>query len=112
MAEKIKDAEDRLLESMFDSRPIADDGFSVRIMRKVRRRLWFRRLALPVAAVTGGAIAFKPLVGLVTALANLWSLIPADLVSGTTGSIPPFQTVLLGAILLAAGLLGMRLLEE
>ena len=112
MAEKIKDAEDRLLESMFDSKPLADDGFSVRVIRKINRQLWFRRLTLPVAAAIGGTIAFKPLAGLVTALANLSSLLPEDFVSGATSSIPQFQTVVLGAILLAVGLLGMRLLEE
>ena len=48
MADKIKDAEDRLLESMFESPPLADDGFSVEIVRKVNRKLWFRRLTLPV----------------------------------------------------------------
>ena len=112
MAERIKDAEDRLLESMFDPKPIADDGFSVRVVGKVKRRLWLRRLTLPFAAVVGGAIAFKPLAGLVAILANLSTLIPQDLVSGATSSIPQFQTVALGAILLAVGLLSARLLEE
>ncbi len=112
MAERIKDAEDRLLESMFESPPLADDDFSVRIVRKINRRLWLRRLTLPTAAVIGGAIAFKPLVGLVTALANLSTLIPADTVSMATSSIPQLQTVVLGAVLLAVGLLGMRMLED
>ena len=112
MAEKIKDAEDRLLESLFESPPLADDGFSAGIVRKVNRQLWFRRLTLPVAAAIGGAIAFKPLAGLVTTLANLSSLIPPDLVSGATSSIPQFQTIVLGAILLAVGLVSMRLLEK
>ena len=55
MADKIKDADDRLLESMFAAEPIADAGFSVRIVKKIRRRLWVRRLALPLAAVIGAA---------------------------------------------------------
>jgi len=112
MAEKIKDAEDRLLESLFESPPLADDGFSARIVSRVNRQLWFRRLTLPVAAVLGGAVAFKPLAGLVTALANLSSLIPEDVVIGATSSIPQFQTVVLGAILLAVGLLSLRFLED
>ena len=112
MAEKIKDAEDRLLESLFDSPRLADDGFSAGIVNRINRRLWFRRLTLPVAAVVGGAIAFKPLAGLVTTLANLSSLIPPDLVSGATSSIPQFQTIVLGAILLAVGLVSLRLLEN
>ena len=112
MAEKIKDAEDRLLESLFDHEPVADDGFSVRVVRKVNRQLWLRRLTLPIAAVIGGAIAFKPLVGLVAALANLSSLIPEAAVSSAASSIPQLQTVVLGAILLAVGLVGMRMIED
>ena len=112
MAEKIKDAEDRLLESLFESPPLADDGFSARVVSRVNRQLWFRRLTLPVAAVIGGAVAFKPLAGLVMTLANLSFLIPEDIVIAASSSIPQFQTVVLGAILLAVGLLSLRLLEE
>ena len=49
MAEHIKDDADRMLESMFASDPVPDDGFSVRVVRKVRRRIWVRRLTLPIA---------------------------------------------------------------
>jgi len=112
MAEKNKDAEDRLLESLLDSPALADDGFSAGIVNRINRRLWIRRLTLPVAAVIGGAIAFKPLADLVTTLTNLSSLIPQDLVSGAAGSIPQFHTIVLGAILLVAGLVSMRLLED
>ncbi len=112
MAEIIKDAEDRLLESLFDSEPVADDGFSVRVVSKVNRQLWLRRLTLPIAAVVGGAIAFKPLTGLVAALSNLSSLIPEAAVNSAASSIPQLQTVVLGAILLAVGLAGMRMIED
>jgi hypothetical protein len=112
MAEKIKDAEDRLLESLFESPPLADDGFSAGIVGKINRQLWLRRLTLPVAAVIGGVVAFKPLAGVVTTLANFSSLIPEDLVSGAASSIPQFQTIVLGAVLLLAGLVGMRMLED
>ena len=116
MAERIKDAEDRLLESMFESQPIADDGFSVRVVRKVRRRLWLRRLALPVAALIGGAISIKPLAGLVTTVANLStnvpSLVPEELVTATSGLVPQAPLVVLGAMLLAACLIGVRALDE
>lgn len=112
MAERIKDAEDRLLESIFKSEPLLDDGFSINIVRKLNRRLWFRRLMLPVAASIGGAVAFKPLMGLVTTLANFTSLVPEDFLSATTGSIPQLQTVVLGAMLLAVCLLGVRTLQE
>ncbi len=112
MAEKIKDAEDRLLESMFDGAPIADDGFSATIVRKVRRRLWLRRRAVPVAALIGGAIAVKPLTGLVLAVGNLSSLIPQDLVNTVAALIPQAPTIVLGAMLLAACMLGLRTIED
>ena len=70
MVEKLKDAEDRMLESMFQTRPIADDGFSRRVVTRIRRRLWVRRLTLPVAMLIGGAIAVEPLSQLVIAASN------------------------------------------
>jgi uncharacterized membrane protein YdbT with pleckstrin-like domain len=112
MAERIKDAEDRLLESMFASPPIADDGFSARVVRKMNRRIWLRRLTLPIAATIGGIIAIKPLAGLVALLSSLSSLIPADTINMASNSIPQFQTVVLGAILLAVCLVSTRFLED
>ncbi len=112
MAERIKDAEDRLLESMFESVPVADNGFSAKVVRKISRRLWLRRLTLPVAAAIGAMFAVKPLAGLVKALAGLSVLIPQDLVSTTTNMIPQAQVMVLGAMLLAACLLGLRTLVD
>ena len=112
MAERIKEAEDRLLESMFESVPVADDGFSISIVRKLRRRLWLRRLTLPIAAAVGALFAVKPLAGLVKALAGLSVLIPQDLVSTTMSMIPQAQVIVLGAMLLAACLLGLRTLVD
>jgi hypothetical protein len=117
MAERIKDEEDRLLESMFESSPIADDGFSESIVRRVRRRLWLRRLAVPLAVLIGGAIAIKPLTGFVMAIANLSAVIPPELISSASELVPllptaQLSTIVLGALLLAAILLGLRSLEE
>jgi hypothetical protein len=112
MAERIKDTEDRFLESMFASTPIADDGFSTTVVRKVRRGLWLQRLAVPVAALVGGAIAFKPLAGLITAVVSLSSLLPQEILSATSTLIPQAQTIVLGAMLLVACLLGLRALED
>jgi hypothetical protein len=112
MAERIKDAEDRLLESMFDSAPIADDGFSATVVRKVRRRLWLRRLAVPVAAVIGGAFAIKPLTGLVMIVASLSSLVPQEIFSSAMALIPQAQTIVLGAMLLGVCMLGLRAIDD
>ena len=112
MADRIKDADDRLLESMFAAPPIADDGFTATVIGKVRRRLWLRRLALPVATVIGGAIALKPLTTLVTLIASLSTLLPREVYGAVAEFIPQAQTVVLGALLLAVCLLGLRSLED
>jgi hypothetical protein len=112
MADRIKDAEDQLLESMFAAEPIADDGFSVRVVKKIRRRLWLRRLALPVAGLVGGAIAIKPLTDLVTIVASLSTLLPQELLNVTVDFIPQMQIIVLGAMLLGVCLLGLRAMED
>ena len=112
MAEKMKDAEDRLLESMFQSEPIADDGFSSRIVTRIRRRMWLRRLALPIAMIVGGSVAIKPLAQLSVAATKLLTVIPMDFLEMPVAWIPEPQYVVLGAMLLAAAMLGVRMLEE
>jgi hypothetical protein len=112
MAEKFRDAEDRLLESLLQSVPIADDGFSGRVVTKIRRRLWVRRLALPLAMVVGGAISIEPATQLLRALTKILTVVPADLFAVPAVWIPQFQIVVIGAMLLGAGVLGIRMLEE
>jgi hypothetical protein len=122
MAEKLKDAEDRLLESMFASEPIADDGFSSRVVTRIRRRIWLRRLALPVAMLIGGAIAIKPASQIVVAAAKLLTVVPQDVVVSSAEWVPQVQgiavsgsfvqTVVYGAVLLGVGILGARMLTE
>jgi hypothetical protein len=112
MVERLKDNEDLLLESMFASDPIADDGFSAMIEKKVRRRLWLRRMILPVATLIGAVVSYKPLTGLVTAFASLTSLLPQELLDAPQQLVPQLPMVVLGAVLLATCLLGLRALED
>tara|TARA_R110002096_G_scaffold154_22_gene952 strand:+ start:42126 stop:42464 length:339 start_codon:yes stop_codon:yes gene_type:complete len=112
MVERMKDAEDRLLGELLDSPTLADDGFSKRVVHRIQRRLWLRRLTVPVAGTIGGVIAFKPLTGLVSLATNLSVLIPENFIATATGSIPQLHTLVLGAVLLGVCLLGLRLLEE
>ena len=112
MAERIKDAEDRYLESLFDSAPVADDGFSARVVSRVRRRLWLRRLALPVAATIGGGIAIEPVSTLASAVVGLATLLPQELLGRILEFVPQAQTIVLGAMLLAVCMLGLRTLED
>ena len=112
MAEKLKDAEDRLLGTMFQAEPIVDDGFSKRIVTRIRRRLWLRRLALPIAMFVGGSIAIKPLSQLSVAVSKLLTVIPMELLETPVAWIPQLQYVVLGAMLLVASMLGIRLIED
>ena len=112
MAEKLKDAEDRMLESLLQSAPIADDGFSRRVITRIRRRLWVRRLALPVAMFIGGAIAIKPATQILVASSKVLAVFPQGLFEVPVSWIPQMQIIVLGAMLLAAAMLGIRMLEE
>ena len=112
MAERIKDEKDLLLESMFASEPIADNGFSARVVRKVRRRIWLRRLTLPVAGLIGALIAFKPLTQLVTLIAGLVQVIPQDVLDASSIVVPQLPMLVLGAMLLATCMIGLRMIDD
>lgn len=94
------------------SPPIADDGFSTQIVGQLKRRLWIRRLTVPIAGLIGAVLAFKPLSGLVTVMASLSSMIPKEVVSSTANSLPQLPLIMLGAALLAMCLVGLRFLED
>ncbi|MDX1515428.1 MAG: hypothetical protein R3288_01240 [Woeseiaceae bacterium] len=112
MADRIRDAEDRRLEALLRSEPLPDDGFSDRIVRRIRRRVWIRRLALPVAAAVGGAFAMKPLAALLALTVDVVKTLPADIAAIPASWLPPLPLIVLGGMLLVATMLGIRLLEE
>ena len=112
MAEKFRDAEDSVLDALFRSEPVADDGFSQRVLRRIRMRLWIRRLTMPVAVLVGGAIALKPATQLLQVATTLVGAMPDDLVSAPALTIPQLPIVLLGGTLLIVGVLTARMLEE
>ena len=116
MADRMKDAEDRKLESLFASAPVADDGFSKRIERRIRRQLWLRRLALPVALLIGGAIAVKPLSNLLTALFRFISVLPDNVSSNfsvvSSIDLPQMSTLMMGGMLVLVVVMIMRMLED
>ena len=108
MAEHRMDDEDRRLQDMFRSDPMPDNGFSDRVVRRVRRRLWMRRLLVPVATAAGGLVAVGPASQLLSSLlAQVGSLaaMPASF-SWNIESLAP------GTLLLAAVLVAVRLIEE
>jgi len=103
---------DRWLASIFDAEPIADNGFSERIISRIRRRVWINRLALPVAALIGLAFALKPATQLVLALLPLLNVVPAEMLSAPLQYLPQVQFIVLGGMIFAAAITLFRLLEE
>ena len=112
MAEKIKDPTDRLLESMFRSEPIADDGFSSKVISRVRRAIWVRRLSLPIALLVGAAVAIKPAIELLSLVPKLLSLVPSEVTSVPMSFLPQLPIVVLGGMLLAVAMAFIQSLAE
>jgi len=112
MAERIKDEQDRLLESMFESAPIADNGFSTQIVRRIRRKLWVRRVTLPAAVVLGGLVAFQPVVGLLKGVYQVMSSMPINLVPSLESSLPSLQLIVTGALVLFIVMFSLNMLED
>ena len=112
MAERIKDEQDRLLESMFESTPIADNEFSGQIVRRIRRKLWIRRITLPVAVLVGGLVAFQPMAALVKGVYQLLSSMPGDVLPSVLGSLPSLQLIVTGALILFVAMFSLNMLED
>ena len=112
MAERIKDEQDRLLESMFESAPIADDGFSRQIVRRIRRRLWIRRITLPAAVFIGSLVAFRPMAELVKGIYELLSSLPGDVLASVLGSLPSLQLIVTGGLILVVAMFSLNMIED
>jgi len=112
MVDRLKDTEDKLLESLFRLDPVRDNGFSLKIISRIKRRIWIRRLTLPAAFVIGAAIAVKPLSQLVVTFSKFLTLIPANVGSLSLDNFPQISTVLLGGLLLVGMMMVTKMLEE
>jgi len=115
MADRLKDDTDRRLEALFRPEPVRDDGFSSRVVARVRRQMWVQRLSLPAAFVIGAIFAAKPFVQLVEYLPKLAGLVPqgvAGIVDLPLDSMPQLSTVVLAILLLVVTMMIGRLLED
>ena len=108
----MRDEIDERLAALLRPERIADDGFSDRITRRIRRRVWVRRLTIPVAAVLGGAVALNPLASMVALLFEFLRSLPFDFVATTTGWLPSAPLIASGGLLLIVMLLGLRVIDE
>ena len=117
MAERLKDNEDLKLEALFRSEPVQDDGFSVKVISRVRRQMWVRRFSLPTAFAIGAMFAAKPFIQLAELLPKLFQIVPQGLTNLVDlplpqDGMPQVSTIVMGVLLLAVTLLIGRMLED
>ena len=115
MAERLKDDADLKLEALFRSEPVRDDGFSARVLVRVRRQMWVRRLSLPIAIAIGAVFAVKPLVQLTESIPKIVGIVPqgwANIIDLPLDGMLQGTTIIPGIMLLAAMLMIGRMLEE
>lgn len=112
MVDRMKDNEDFRLESLFRSEAIADDGFSDRVVRRVRHGIWIRRFTLPVAMLIGGLIAAKPAAELLKLLSTLVTFLPENLRTAPADMLPQMSTLVVGIALAGVMMLFVKILED
>lgn len=112
MAEKQQDAEDRLLESMFRSEEINDDGFSDCTLRRINRQVWVRRLALPVAMVVGASIAVRPVLELLSIGSKVLAPVIDKAAIPNAAFAAQLPVILIGGLAIALVMATFRLFEE
>ena len=112
MAEHMKDADDRLLESLFASAPIADAGFSESIVRRIRGKLRVRRTCFATALALGGAIALKPVLSLAVFVLGLLREMPGGLPDVSLDALPSAAMLAAGGLLFVLTVVGLRLLDD
>ena len=115
MAERLKDDADLKLEALFRFEPVRDDGFSARVLVRVRRQMWVRRLSLPIAIAIGAVFAVKPLAQLAGFIPKIMGIVPqglANIIDLPLDGMLQGTIIIPGIMLLAAMLMIGRMLEE
>lgn len=112
LADRMKDEDDLKLEALFRSEAVNDDGFSERVMQRIRWRMRVRRYALPLAMLIGGTIAAKPAMDLLMVASRLIAALPEDVRSLPLDALPQMPAVLGGLAIAAAAGMFFRLPEH
>jgi hypothetical protein len=112
LADRMKDDTDLKLEALFRSEAVNDDGFSDRIVKRIRWQMRVRRFALPLAMLVGGAIAAKPAMDLLLVASRLVTVLPEDLWSLPLESLPQMPAVVGGLAVAGMTALFLRALER
>lgn len=104
--------DDREFDELFGSfaPPLADDGFTDTVVRRVARRRWLRRTVLALAGAIGGLVAMVP-------FAQVTNRFAASLVAIATrwndaAWLAQNQQLLIGAVIIVATPIFVRLLED
>ncbi len=102
---------DRNLAALFQNldTPLPDDGFTELVVRRVGRRMWWRRAILVSVAVIGGAFAFLPLLYFSVGLSGV--LMDLALHWNDPRWLNEYKEVLLAALVALAVPFSMRLLD-
>ena len=112
MAEKTQDPEDIALRALFASEPVADDGFSKRVVAQIRRGQRIRRFCLGTAIAIGGAIACKPMMELAALAYRAFLDAGTGLFAESLAQVPSMGMMAAGAALFVGLMIGLRLLED
>ena len=97
--------------------PLDDKGFSANVVRRIRRRIWLRRVVLGTAVIVGGALALGPLSELSVLVSGVPVLLSDGLVTVATSWNDPAwlaqNRLVLIMVILAASIPGaIRLLDR
>ena len=103
MVDHNSDREDRLLAELLAADPIADNGFSNRIVARIRQRLWLRRLAVPIAGFFGALIAYQPVAAFAGFVADTLRglLLETAVATGPLSAMPSLPLIAAGGALFA-----------
>ena len=94
---------DDWLKAAFKSEPIVDEGFSLAVMRRVRRQMFVRRWTMPVAVIIGGVIAAKPATELLIFVSRFIDMLPAQISAVPTDWLPQSPTFIIAGVLILVG---------
>ena len=97
--------------------PLEDKGFSALVVRRIRRRVWSRRVVLGAAVIAGSVLALGPLSELSVLVAGLPVLLSEGLVTVATNWNDPAwlaqnRLILIMAVLAASMPGAIRLLDR
>lgn len=112
MADQQQDAADRMLETLFQVEDIPDAGFSDQVLRRLRRQVWVRRLALPIAMLVGAACAARPALELLHIGSDVVDQLAGRSLFESVAAATQWPVVLAAALVVAIAMVTFRLSEE